>query len=119
MTLTKPIRLKAAHRLGAVFIGGPIPRFANDTGLGSHAVTAVSVRSSGVAIEGIEFRLHDTVLYNSIYRADDQVLANTHIYGFGASQAPVFHLRRVAGGTMVSTYIDSFDRVWDGATPLE
>ena len=69
--------------------------------------------------DGIEFRLHETVLYNSIYRADDQVLANTHIYGFGASQAPVFHLRRVVGGTMVSTYIDSFDRVWDGATPLE
>lgn len=69
--------------------------------------------------DGIEFRLHDTVLYNSIYRADDQVIANTHIYGFGASQAPVLHLRRVAGGTMVSTYMESFERVWDGATPLE
>ncbi len=70
-------------------------------------------------IDGIEFRLHQTVLYNSIYRADDQVLVNTHIYSFAASQAPVLHLRRVAGGGMVSTYLDSFDRVWDGATPLE
>lgn len=70
-------------------------------------------------LDGIEFRLHDTVLYNSIYRADDQVLANTHIYGFTAAQAPVLHLRRVAGGSMVSTYLDSFERVWDGATPLE
>jgi len=70
-------------------------------------------------LDGIEFRLHDTVLYNSIYRADDQVLANTHIYGFAAAQAPVLHLRRVAGGSMVSTYLDSFERVWDGATPLE
>ncbi|MEU4563766.1 helix-turn-helix transcriptional regulator [Actinoplanes sp. NPDC023936] len=70
-------------------------------------------------IEGIEFRLHRTVLYNSIYRADDQLLVNTHIYSFGASQAPVFHLRRVAGGGMVTTYLDSFERVWDGATPLE
>jgi hypothetical protein len=70
-------------------------------------------------IDGIEFRLHRTVLYNSIYRADDQLLVNTHIYGFAASQAPVLHLRRVAGGGMVSTYADSFDNVWDGATPLE
>jgi transcriptional regulator with XRE-family HTH domain len=70
-------------------------------------------------IEGIEFRLHRTVLYNSIYRADDQLLVNTHIYSFPASQAPVFHLRRVAGGGMVTTYLDSFERVWDDATPLD
>jgi transcriptional regulator with XRE-family HTH domain len=70
-------------------------------------------------IDGIEFRLHRTVLYNSIYRADDQVLVNTHIYSFPAAQAPVLHLRRVAGGDMVTTYLDSFDRVWNGATPLE
>ncbi|MEU4220824.1 XRE family transcriptional regulator [Actinoplanes sp. NPDC026623] len=70
-------------------------------------------------VEGVEFRLHRTVLYNSIYRADDQVLVNTHIYGSPASQAPVLHLRRVAGGGMVTTYLDSFERVWDDATPLE
>lgn len=70
-------------------------------------------------IDGIEFRFHSTVLYNSIYRADDQLLVNTHIYGFTASHAPVLHLRRVAGGDMVTTYMESFERVWDGARPLE
>ncbi|HEY8474307.1 MAG TPA: XRE family transcriptional regulator [Natronosporangium sp.] len=70
-------------------------------------------------IAGIEFRLHRTILYNSIFRADDQMLVNSHIYGFPASQAPVLHLRRVAGGDMVNSYLDSFDRVWDGAAPLE
>jgi transcriptional regulator with XRE-family HTH domain len=70
-------------------------------------------------VDGIEFRLHRTVLYNSIYQADDQLLVNTHIYSFPASQAPVLHLRRVAGGDMVTTYLESFERVWDGATPLE
>ena len=70
-------------------------------------------------IDGIDFRLHRTVLYNSIYRADDQALVNTHIYNFPASQAPVLHLRSVAGGDMVTTYLDSFDRVWDNATPWE
>jgi hypothetical protein len=70
-------------------------------------------------VHGIEFRLHRTTLYNSIYRADDHLLVNTHIYNFPASQAPVLHLRRVAGGGMVTTYLDSFDSVWDGAIPLE
>jgi hypothetical protein len=31
----------------------------------------------------------------------------------------VLHLRRVAGGDMVTTYLESFDAVWNGATPLE
>lgn len=70
-------------------------------------------------VDGVEFRLHRTVLYNSIYQADDQLLVNTHIYNFPASQAPVLHLRRVAGGDMVTTYLESFESVWDGATPLE
>ncbi|GAA3763088.1 helix-turn-helix domain-containing protein [Salinactinospora qingdaonensis] len=71
------------------------------------------------AVEGVEFRLHKTVLYNSIYRADDQLLVNTHVYGVPAANAPVFHLRKISGGSMVNTYLDSFQRVWDEATPLE
>lgn len=70
-------------------------------------------------VDGIDFRLHRTILYNSIYRSDDQLMVNTHIYGFIAAQAPVLHLRRVAGGDMVTTYLDSFERVWNDATPLE
>jgi hypothetical protein len=62
VTLTKPIRLKAAHRFGAVFVGGPTPRYANDTGLGAHTSTAVAVRASGTAVEGIEFRYYDTAV---------------------------------------------------------
>ncbi|MCW2882531.1 MAG: hypothetical protein JWQ95_6631 [Sphaerisporangium sp.] len=70
-------------------------------------------------LEGVEVRLHRTILYNSIYRGDDQLLANTHVYGMHAANAPVMHLRKVLGGGMVSTYTDSFEAVWDGATPVE
>lgn len=70
-------------------------------------------------VERIEIRIHRTILYNSIYRADDRLMVNTHIYGVPATQAPVFHLRRVAGGDMVATYLESFDSVWDGASPLK
>jgi transcriptional regulator with XRE-family HTH domain len=71
------------------------------------------------AVEGVEFRFHRTVLYNSIYRADDQVLVNTHIQGVSAAHAPVWHLRKLAGGELASLYIDSFERVWEGATPYD
>jgi transcriptional regulator with XRE-family HTH domain len=68
-------------------------------------------------LPGVELRLHDTVLYNSIYHADDQLLINTHVYGNPAANAPLLHLRRVPGGDMVTMYLDSFTRVWDHATP--
>ena len=67
---------------------------------------------------GAEFRFHSTVLYNSIYRGDDQLLVNTHIYGMPAARAPVWHLRKVAGGEIASTYLESFERVWDVGTPV-
>jgi hypothetical protein len=70
------------------------------------------------ATEGVEFRFHRTVLYNSIYRGDEQLLVNTHIYGMPASRAPLWHLRKVAGGEIASTYLESFERVWDTAVPV-
>ena len=70
-------------------------------------------------VVGVEFRLHRTVLYNSIYRADDQVLVNTHVFGLAAAQAPAWHLRKLPGGELASLYIDSFERVWETATPVD
>jgi hypothetical protein len=58
VTLTKAVRLRAAHQFGAVLVGGPTPRFANDTGLGGHTGTAISVRASGAAVEGLELRYY-------------------------------------------------------------
>ena len=69
-------------------------------------------------VEGVEIRLHDTVLYNSVYRADDDLLINPHAYGIAASHAPVLHLRRAEDGDMASTYLESFERVWSGASSL-
>jgi len=70
------------------------------------------------ATGGAEFRFHQTILYNSIYRGDDQLLVNTHVYGVPAAYAPAWHLRRVAGGEIASTYLESFERVWDSAVPV-
>lgn len=68
---------------------------------------------------GVEIRQHSTVLYNSIYRADGELLVNSHIYGKPAAEAPVMHLRQIAGGTLVNTYLESFERVWSESRPLD
>lgn len=88
-------------------------------GMAARIRNAITLYKRLRATDGIEFRLHSTVLYNSIYRADDTVLVNTHVYGVPASNAPFWHLRRVAGGEIVNTYLESFERVWEGAVPLQ
>jgi hypothetical protein len=65
-----------------------------------------------------EMRLHDTPLYNSIYRFDDEMLVNTHVYGLLAAYSPVLRLRRV-DGAYFSIYLESFERVWASARPAE
>ena len=70
------------------------------------------------AVENIEIRLHQGVLYNSIYRADDQIFINQHVYGVPAARAPVFCISHNQGGEMASIYLDSLERVWADAMPL-
>jgi len=69
-------------------------------------------------VQNIEIRLHRTVLYNSIYRADDQMLVNQHTYGIPAAHAPVFCLHTAQNGDMTATYLDSFEHVWVSAVRL-
>ncbi|MEU1287476.1 helix-turn-helix domain-containing protein [Kitasatospora sp. NPDC005856] len=69
--------------------------------------------------QGIEIRIHGTTLYNSLYRADDEVLVNGHVWGANAFGAPVWHLRRTGTGMLFDTYAASFDAVWDTAQPVE
>lgn len=64
---------------------------------------------------GVSLRLHDTVLYNSIYRVDNELMVNTHAYGCAASRSPVLHLRQATGDGMAATYAISFERVWSVA----
>ncbi|WP_406058599.1 helix-turn-helix domain-containing protein [Streptomyces sp. NBC_01077] len=66
---------------------------------------------------GCEVRLHDTTLYNSLFRYDDDLLVNPHVWGQPASANPLFHLRRVDATSWFDNYAQSFDAVWAGARP--
>jgi lambda repressor-like predicted transcriptional regulator len=93
-----------------------------DEGIGD--AVALKVRNALVLykplreIDGVEFRFHQTTLYNSIYIADDQLLVNTHVYGLPAASAPVWHLKKIAGGEIASMYLESFEQVWETGQPI-
>jgi transcriptional regulator with XRE-family HTH domain len=63
-------------------------------------------------LPAVEVRLHRTALYNSIYRADDDLLVNPHVYGQPAATAPVLHARLTEAGMLAENYVESFERVW-------
>ncbi len=67
-------------------------------------------------LPGVEVRTHDTTLYNSLFRFDQDLLVNGHAFGALAGQSPVMHLRRVPGGRMWDHYMHSFDSVWAAAS---
>lgn len=118
-------KAKAGVRV-RILLGDPddarIAERGEEEGIG-HALAA-KIRNAQVLYRGladtpgIEFRLHRTVLYNSIYRADEELFVNTHIYGLPAAQAPVWYLRKLPGGELTRHYLESFERVWDAATPI-
>lgn len=66
---------------------------------------------------GVEFRQHQAVLYNSIYRFDDDMLVNAHVLGFPAGQNPMLHVQHVPGGRLFGHYLQSLLKLWDCSAP--
>ena len=101
-----------------IALGDPdCPRVAqrgHDEGIGD--AMAAKVRNALVStrplseVPNLEIRLHETVLYDSMYRGDDVMFINTHVYGLPAAHAPV--LKLVGDGELPRVYADAFERVW-------
>lgn len=92
-----------------------------DEGIGEHTIAAKIDHALAYfrrldGVPGIGVRTHGTVLYNSIYRFDDEMIVNPHVYGKIASHAPALHLRRLSAGDLFTTYADSFTAVWEAGT---
>lgn len=88
-----------------------------DGGMAERIRIVLRYLADAIGAPGVEIRLHQTTLYNSIFRSDASMLVNTHVYGSGAPANPVLHLQRVAGGRIFDTYQRSFERVWEAAVP--
>ncbi len=95
---------------------GPRPGAGGVTVADIHDAVALYGQLRGSS--GVEIRLHRAPLYNSIYRADDQLLVSQHAYGIPDVRAPVLHLRPVEDGDLIIAYLESFERIWTDALPL-
>jgi transcriptional regulator with XRE-family HTH domain len=117
-------KLRDKSRAGAgirLLFGDPtsdtIIQRSEDEGIGNRAIPAKIEHALAFfrplqGVDGIEIQLHSTVLYNSIYRFDDEMIANPHVYGMTAPHAPALHLRRLSAGDLFNTYASSFETVW-------
>ena len=61
---------------------------------------------------GVEYRPHGATVYTSIFRCDEHMLVNHHLYGVSGYLAPLMHLHRTAEGGLFDLFQASFDRVW-------
>ena len=68
---------------------------------------------SGIA--GLEIRTHATLLYTSMFRADDTLIANPHLYGAPASDNPALVIRRDDAPELWHDHLLAFQRVWNTA----
>jgi lambda repressor-like predicted transcriptional regulator len=68
-------------------------------------------------VADVQIRFHKTTLYNSVFRFDDEMVVNTHVYGFPGAHAPALHLRRLSSGDLFETYAESFETVWAAGKP--
>ncbi|MEO3810716.1 helix-turn-helix transcriptional regulator [Sphaerisporangium sp. B11E5] len=94
-----------------------------DEGIGPDLMTArinnaIKLYQPLQSVDGIEIRLHRTTLYNSIYRADNNILVNLHAYATPAAQAPVMHIHTQDDTTTATTYLTSIEHTWASAAPL-
>jgi hypothetical protein len=85
-------------------------------GLAARVRLGLLYLQDAIGAPGVELRFHATTLYNSLYRFDDDMLVNAHVYGAPAAHSPVLHLRRLPGGQLFDHYQASFERVWEQAS---
>ena len=80
--------------------------------MGSRCRIAIDYARPVLSADPNAVRVSDATLYCSIFRLDDELLANTHFWGNPAAESPVFHLRSRRGGGIAANLLRSFERVW-------
>lgn len=71
-----------------------------------------------VGTAGLQIRTHTTPLYTSMFRADDTLIANPHLYGAPASDNPAIVIRRDDAPELWHDHQAAFERVWNTARPV-
>jgi transcriptional regulator with XRE-family HTH domain len=87
-------------------------------GMASRCKIAIGYAKPILEVEPRAVRLTTATLYCSIFRFDDELLANTHFWGNPAAESPVLHLRHRGDGGIAANIVRSFERVWGRAQSL-
>jgi hypothetical protein len=69
--------------------------------------------------DGIALRFHDAPLYNSVFRADDQMHVTPHLFSVHGSRAPLLHLRRLSPHGVFAGFASHVDAIWANAYPID
>ncbi|MFF7216008.1 hypothetical protein ACFZAU_36645 [Streptomyces sp. NPDC008238] len=93
----------------------------NKEGIGGDLAARARIKrrylEPSMATPGVEVRSHDTILYNSIYHFDDDVLVNPHVREAPPGQNPVLHFRYLPSARTFRHYMRSFDYAWERGRP--
>ncbi len=108
-----------------ILLGDPdsphVKRRSEEEGIGdalaARARNALTLLRPLTDIDGVEIRLHSTVLYNSIYLTEKRALVNQHIYGLPAAKCPTVDVHRTSSLDILEIYFHSFELTWKGAHP--
>jgi hypothetical protein len=79
--------------------------------------SALTYYRSVAKTAGCQIRLHNTTVYASLFRFDEEMIINPHAYGEPASANVCFHVRRLPRGALFDHYAGSFERVWALSRP--
>ena len=63
-------------------------------------------------VEGIDLRFHQTRMYNSLFRGDNQMFLTPHLYALKGYRAPLLHIRRSTDDGMFDGFVAHFERIW-------
>jgi len=80
--------------------------------------TTVELLAPRATISGLQMRMHQTTLYTSMFRVDDEMIVNFHIYGSPGRSNPVMVFARADEPRLWATLDRAFEQVWNSAKPL-
>jgi len=68
-------------------------------------------------IENASIHLHETPMYNSVFRSDDNMFVTPHLYGLSGYAAPLLCIRRLGPGGLFDSFADHFENLWETTKP--
>jgi hypothetical protein len=86
--------------------------------LGARIRTSLHYLDPLCSCDGVELRYHDTPMYSSVFRFDDDILVTPHVYGRPGRLSPLLHLRRRQEDGIFDNYLTHLEDVWATAVPM-